>query len=70
MFDTHKLNELGFSEMQLFKKKMAEAVTHATAFMPDCREKSIFITKLEEAIFFGAKAIAQKPENYSEIISY
>jgi hypothetical protein len=70
MFDTHKLNELGFSEMQVYKKSMAEAVKYVQEFMPESREKAIFMTKMEEAIFFGAKAIAQKPTNYTEIVSY
>lgn len=70
MFDTHKLNEQGFKEMEAYKKTMADAVGFVAATMPDGREKSIFLTKLEEAVFFGAKAIASKDGNFTEIKSY
>jgi hypothetical protein len=70
MFDTHKLNDTGFAAMQEYKQTMADAVRKVTAAMPECREKSIFITKMEEGVFFGAKAIAQKPENHTELTQY
>jgi hypothetical protein len=70
MFDTHKLNDTGFQQMESYKQKMANAVREVSELMPEGREKAIFTTKLEEAIFFGAKAIASKPENYTEIKSY
>lgn len=70
MFDTHKLNENGFKEMADFKMTMAEAVKKVVATMPDSREKSIFITKMEEGVFFGAKAIAGKPGNSDEVTRY
>jgi len=70
MFETHKLNENGFEEMKSFKERMSVAVSGAMLLMPESREKSIFKTKIEEAVFFGAKAIAGKPENFIEIINY
>ena len=70
MFDTHKLNDDGFVEMKLYKETMAMAVNNVMKLMPECREKSIFLTKLEEGVFFGAKAIAGKTGNHSEITSY
>lgn len=70
MFETHKLNEHGFEEMKSFKEKMSIVVSEAMLSMPESREKSIFKTKIEEAVFFGAKAIAGKPENFTEIINY
>ncbi len=70
MFDTHKLNDQGFAQMKEYKQTMADAVKKVTDAMPDGRDKSIFITKMEEGVFFGAKAIASKTENFSEIISY
>lgn len=70
MFDTHKLNDNGFSEVKQFKQAMADAVKATLALMPDGREKSIFITKLEEAVFFGTKAIAAKEGNHTEITRY
>ena len=70
MFESHKLNKNGFEEMEQFKKEFADAVRQAITRMPDSREKSIFLTKVEEAVFFGAKAIASKSENYTEIKSF
>lgn len=70
MFDTHKLNDHGFLEMKLFKSTMAAAVTEVLGMMPEGREKAIFMTKLEEAVFFGAKSIAGKDGNHTEITSY
>ncbi len=70
MFETHKLNDLGFTEMKSFKSDLACAVNKVLELMPPGREKSIFITKIEEAVFFGAKAIASKTGNHSEVISY
>lgn len=70
MFDTHKLNDKGFAEMQKYKETMAVAVAKAASLMPEGREQSIFITKMEEGVFFGAKAIAAKPENHSEVVKY
>jgi hypothetical protein len=70
MFDTHKLNVNGFSQMQCYKKVIANAVRIATNLMPEGREKAIFLTKMEEAVFFGAKAIASDPKNHTEVTSY
>lgn len=70
MFGTHKLNDNGFAAMKKFKEKMSLAVSEAAHEMPEGREKSIFITKMEEGVFFGAKAIASQTHNHSEIIEY
>lgn len=70
MFETHKLNDNGFHEVKLLKSKMNEAVKDALALMPDGREKAVFKTKLEEAMFFGTKAIAGKEGNFTEIVTY
>lgn len=71
MFDTHKLNDRGASEVVAFKTILADAVRSALMLLPDSsRETSIFLTKLEEAVFFGTKAIASKSENYTETTRY
>lgn len=70
MFETHKLNDEGFKKMAAFKEKMSLAVSEAMLQMPDGREKAIFRTKIEEAVFFGAKAIAGTPGNFTEIVNY
>jgi hypothetical protein len=70
MFDTHKLNEKGFEEVRAFKSTMAEAVWLALTYLPEGREKNIFKTKIEEAMFFGTKSIAAKDGNFTEIVKY
>ena len=75
MFGTHKLNEQGFQEMKKFKNIMAKAANEANELMTGTsqesgRAKAIFYTNLETAVFQGAKAIASKPENHSEVIEY
>jgi len=70
MFDTHKLNEEGFKAVSNLKASMAVAVEKALELMPEGREKSVFKTKIEEAMFFGTKAVAGKEGNFSEIVKY
>lgn len=70
MFDSHKLTENGFKEMHKFKNDLALAVEKAMELMPNSRDRAIFFTKIEDAVFFGAKAIASKEGNFSEIIKF
>ncbi len=70
MFETHKLNETGFAEVKAAKTVLAQAVDTALALMPEGREKAVFKTKIEEAVFFGTKAIAGKVGNWTEIVRY
>lgn len=58
------LNDLGKKRMADYKQVMANAVKIVITAMPDGREKAIFLTKMEEGVFFGAKAIAALPENH------
>ena len=70
MFDTHKLNDRGVEKVAMFKTKMSSSIGKVMQLIPEGREKAIFKTKVEEAVFFGTKAIAAKPENHSEIVKY
>jgi hypothetical protein len=70
MFDTHKLNEKGFKEVAKFKTHLSSSISEAMLDMPEGREKAIFKTKIEEAVFFGTKAIAGNPENFTERVTY
>lgn len=70
MFETHKLNDAGFEAVRKFKGNLVTAVNEALTLLPEGREKSIFLTKMEEAVFFGTKSLAALPENHSEVIGY
>lgn len=70
MFETHKLNEQGFTQVEAFKKAITKMWLEIDGILPESREKSIFKTKLEEAAFFGTKAVASKEGNFTEIVSY
>jgi len=49
---------------------MVKEIKRALANMPEGREKAIFKTKIEEAMFFGTKAIASDSKNHTEVIKY
>ena len=70
MFETHKLNPQGSTEITRLKGTMNYACSLVMPLIPDGRDKSIFITKMEEAMFFATRAIASKEGNYSEIIGF
>ena len=70
MFDMHMLNPNGVQEVRKLKTEMNKAASKALALMPDGREKQLFKTHLETAMFYGTKAVASKDGNYSEIIKF
>ena len=70
MFDTHKLNETGFEKVKTLKATMNDAVEKVMATIPEGRDRAIFVTKLEEGMFFATRAIAACPANHTEIITY
>ncbi len=70
MFDTHKLNEKGFEAVKDIKFAMNDCMEFILDRMPEGREKSIFKTKIEEAMFFGTKAVASHPDHHTEVIKY
>jgi len=70
MFETHKLNDEGFLAVKRFKSTLSVAVSAAMANLPEGRDKAIFKTKLEEAVFFGTRAIAADPKHFTEIVNY
>lgn len=70
MFDTHMLNDQGKTKMAEYKQTIANAAKACAAMMPEGRDKSIFITKMEEGVFFGAKAIASQEGNYDSKTEY
>jgi len=70
MFETHYLNAQGKEEVAEFKSKISLVIEDVLKKIPEGRERQIFLTKIEEAMFFGTKAIAAKEDNYEEIIKY
>jgi hypothetical protein len=70
MFDTYKLNDQGFEAVSIFKNEIADTLKKIDSIIPEGREKSVFKMKLEEAVFFGTKAISAKPGNFSEVVNY
>lgn len=56
--------------MDAFKTAASNFVTEVTQSMEESREKSIFLTKIDEAVFFGAKAIAQMDDNHESKKDY
>ncbi|MBX9838486.1 MAG: hypothetical protein K2X69_09260 [Silvanigrellaceae bacterium] len=46
----HKLNENGKEEINKFKEDIAYHLKNIMKSMPNCREKSLFYTKIEEAV--------------------
>ena len=70
LFDTHVLNEKGFKEVEKYKSALSLSINECLSLMPEGREKAIFKTKIEEAAFFGTKAIAGKEGNFDSIKEY
>lgn len=70
MLDTHMLNNDGKEAVTKFKTKFANFIRDSLELMEDGRERSIFITKCEEASFFGTKAIASLEENHESKAEY
>lgn len=66
MIDTSELNEAGHEDMTKYHKIMDDATKMASDLMPSGRYKSLFITELEKAVFFGEKSITSKFENDTE----
>ena len=59
-FNTHKLNEHGVEKLNKFRAEMEIVTNEVVQDMPNGREKSIFLTKMEESVMWGTKAICSK----------
>lgn len=70
MFEYHKLSAKGLEDITNFKSKLSKVITEALELIPEGREKAVFKTKIEEAVFFGAKAIASKEGNFTDVTKY
>jgi len=70
MFGSYKLNSKGVKDVDRFKTAMSKAISRELAHMPEGREKAIFKTKIEEAVFYGTKAVASKIGNFDGSYTY
>lgn len=70
MFPVHKLNERGFEAVEKFKQLISNAAIEAMNEMPEGRDKAIFMTKLDEAMFFGTRAIASHEIMHEQVKSF
>lgn len=67
---THLVNEKGLQELNDFSESLAACIQQCLLLMEDGRDKSIFKTKIEEAVFFGKRAISGKQENVKQKVSF
>ena len=71
MFESYTLNERGHAEVAKFKTNMAEAAKKVLTLLPEnTLETTLFCQKMEEALFYGTKAICSKDGNYNDVIEY
>jgi len=62
-FSVHILNEQGLSKAGDLADIFSDALDKIEALVPAGRERALVITKLQEACFFGKRAIALDPAN-------
>ncbi len=67
---THVLNAKGIQDVDFFKNTIAIAASKVADLMPEGREKSLFLTKIEEASFYGTRALSTVNGNYNEVVNY
>lgn len=64
LFRVHRLNESGLNKADKLANCFTQLKESIDEMVPgSSREKSIALTKLEEACFFAKKSIANLPEN-------
>ena len=66
MMETHALTKEGKQELDTLLATMREASKNTLSLMPDGREKSLFETKIKEALYFGVRAVCLKEGNKAE----
>jgi hypothetical protein len=58
-FDYHEVGLPAGAQMELLRRKVKELGTEMTGVLPEGREKSLALTKLEEALFWANAAISR-----------
>jgi len=62
-FAVHSLNDQGLAKAGDLADIFSDALDKIEAFVPAGRERSLVVTKLQEAAFFAKRAIALDPAN-------
>lgn len=62
-FAVHRLNSLGMTRAEAIAEEFSRLMTALDTLCPASREKSLVVTKLQEAAFWAKRAIAVIPEN-------
>jgi len=66
MFEVFKLNAVGLEKAKLMADDFEILANQIKLVVPECRELSIAMTKLEEACFFAKRGLA-KQYKYQEL---
>jgi hypothetical protein len=69
-FDTYVLTPEGIADIKRVKGVMTYALSLVTPHLPPCRETSLFITKMEEGMFYATKALSSKKENHKGTLKF
>lgn len=62
-FQVHILNDEGIAKAQKLGEVFSDALNEIEKLVPQGRERSIVVTKLQEASFFAKRGIAVDPAN-------
>lgn len=62
-FAVHLLNDRGLAKATDVADILSEALSRIETHVPPGRERSIVVTKMQEACFFAKRGIALDPDN-------
>lgn len=62
-FQVHKLNEAGLAKATQLAEDFSELLAKIEEKCPPSRERSLVVTKLQEASFWAKRSIAVLPDN-------
>lgn len=68
-FEVHVLNDTGISKARRIAEVFSAALRalDEEGLITNGRERSLVVTKLQEACFFAKKSMAQNPDNQREV---
>lgn len=62
-FKVHRLNEDGLRKAEALADAFSQCLETVEKLVPPGRERSLVVTKMQEACFFAKRGIAVNPEN-------